>query len=610
MALDVPFASTMNAVFMVQPTLAAARLVARSIKAHQLECDPEPSYHVLFTPQRSFIADRVLEEEGVREDLDSLDSCEVDLIPLDDDLLSMHCPTGFADCFLHQDHTLVSRVSRALHRMQLLYGMAQHVHACGDLSCAVAQSLLEAKNSVVDAGGADGVAYPASGTLSDIVILDRTADLVTPLLSPLSFEALVHDTLTLASGTLMLHPKHLAADPDKRRAADAEVEPPPDAPPVRIALNASDQMYATVRSMHVAVVPEFLKAQAKELNEWYEARHTLDATDDISAFVKNIPGKQQHVRGIAQMINLAGLVQDVSTSPAFSEQWQMERAMLDQDNERGVAEFLADAMARQRDATSTLRLLCLHSQCCGGLKKAALDALRKEFLDAYGFEHVLTLSQLEACGLLRARGHDSGAFAAFGSGGVVWPWPAIRDDLGLVAGEVDVHRPTTPHYLTSGYAPLSVQMINVALTRGFAAVKHVKAPTLALRQAPKEQSLGDAQVQLGGGAGAGSAPAAATAAALGGEGGGVSRFEGGSTRRRTVVVCFLGGVSYLEVAALRFLAEQHPIDFVVVADHITSGSALVDSVSMPLVRRTGFLASLEHRASGGGQLLDGGGAAP
>lgn len=46
-----------------------------------------------------------------------------------------------------------------------------------------------------------------------------------------------------------------------------------------------------------------------------------------------------------------------------------------------------------------LRLLCLISSTYGGLPKKHSDALRTEFLAAYGHQHLLTLNHLERAGM-------------------------------------------------------------------------------------------------------------------------------------------------------------------------------------------------------------------
>ena len=412
LALHVEETGASDVVFILQPTLLATRMAAGAIKQLQASASAPEGVHLLFLPRRSFVADQVLEEEGVLGECDTIETCEVDLLPVDDDLLSMECPAGFGQVFLHGDNSLVGGTARALLRLQLLYGMATRVHAKGTLSCAIAEALLTHKNDVLHGGAANGIAFAQAAQLHSIVLLDRSVDLVSPLVSPLSFQALLHETLGLHAGVASVPPEEVAKDPNA----------PEDAPrakgeQARVALNSSDDVFVDVRDMHISVVPGHLQKQAKDLQDWYDGRLDLSRTDEIATYVKNITGQQKNVRGTAQMINLVTLVQPHSSSDTFTARWQMERSMLDTDNERGVQAYLLQLMAKQEDLTTVLRLLCLHSQCVGGLGRSDMDLLRQSVLDAYGFEHLLTLEHLERCGLLRSGGQGVLSFAGLGGGG-------------------------------------------------------------------------------------------------------------------------------------------------------------------------------------------------
>ena len=55
-----------------------------------------------------------------------------------------------------------------------------------------------------------------------------------------------------------------------------------------------------------------------------------------------------------------------------------------------------------RFCSQVLRLICIQSICNDGLKPKVLDFYKREIIQTYGFEHVLTLSNLEMVGMLRS----------------------------------------------------------------------------------------------------------------------------------------------------------------------------------------------------------------
>ena len=59
-----------------------------------------------------------------------------------------------------------------------------------------------------------------------------------------------------------------------------------------------------------------------------------------------------------------------------------------------------DCIAKQDPILKIFRLICLQSLCNDGLRKTVYESYKKEIIQVYGFEHLLSLSYLERCGLL------------------------------------------------------------------------------------------------------------------------------------------------------------------------------------------------------------------
>lgn len=53
---------------------------------------------------------------------------------------------------------------------------------------------------------------------------------------------------------------------------------------------------------------------------------------------------------------------------------------------------------------------------------------------------------------------------------------------------------------------------------------------------------------------------------------------------KVTLVYFLGGVTYAEIAALRFLQqEDHPTEYIVATTHIINGDSLIRSITPELI---------------------------
>merc|ERR1712050_550769 len=64
-------------------------------------------------------------------------------------------------------------------------------------------------------------------------------------------------------------------------------------------------------------------------------------------------------------------------------------------------ESIEDAIDDQKPFHDVLRLLCLYSLVNNGVKSKQLDQLKRNIIRSYGYEHLLTLCNMERVGLLR-----------------------------------------------------------------------------------------------------------------------------------------------------------------------------------------------------------------
>jgi hypothetical protein len=198
-----------------------------------------------------------------------------------------------------------------------------------------------------------------------------------------------------------------------------------------------------------------------------------------------------------------------------------------------------------------LKLICLQSSASNGLRARLLEQYKRAVLHAYGYQHLNTLLQLEKAGLVRARSQEEkgGLLRAQETRG----FPALRKQLQLVAhGNLVDDRnpsPSSMTYLFSGYAPLSVRLVEVlSRKQGFAAFEE------ATRQLPGPPAF--MMTQLG------------------------RQSQKRNTVGNMVLVFFIGGVTLAEISALRYLTnrEDSVMEYAIGATHVTNGPALVSSV--------------------------------
>lgn len=543
-----PFGKTLKTscecvLFLVRPSMRSMRYVAKYVRelgssgggVGLSDGNARKRFHLYFVSRRTLVCDEILKKEGVFGSL-SIGEYRLDLIPLDDDVLTLELDTGFKELFIEDDKTLLHTVAASIVKLQTIFGMIPRVKYKGAMAKIVWDKMAHFKREQEVAGNPIGVLDPEIDTL---VLLDRTVDLTTPMCTPLTYEGLLDELLGITNGFVTVDAE-LVAEEDGSTSGSS-TSSTQAGKKVAIPLNSNDKLYAEVRDYHVERLGMNLQQQAHDIRARYdEFRKNRDASiSEIREFVKRIPGLKQNYQSLMQHINLAELVKKTTDHKAFRDLKVAEHAMLMGDT---VFEQLEERVGFQEPLLSVLRQLCLQSVTSGGIKAKNYDHLRRELVQTYGFEVVLALSSLEKAGFLRRRDTLWTEASSFS---------VARKAFRLVGtDEVDPRNPRDMAYVSQGhapgYAPLSARLVEFATKpRGWAAVQE------ALRQLPGPsaeltQTSASASAGLDDASAVGSAAAAAA-----------SKLDSfGGEERKVMLVYYLGGVTYMEIAALRHISRQ------------------------------------------------------
>ena len=87
-----------NVVYIVRPKVHYMKWIAAQVRALR-ESKQSVTCSLFFVPRRTMICERVLEDEGVYQDLD-IGEYQLDLIPLEDDVLTLALDSSYRECFL------------------------------------------------------------------------------------------------------------------------------------------------------------------------------------------------------------------------------------------------------------------------------------------------------------------------------------------------------------------------------------------------------------------------------------------------------------------------------------------------------------------------------
>ncbi|KAK1627348.1 hypothetical protein QYE76_001663 [Lolium multiflorum] len=513
-------------VYLVRSQPNYMKLVADQMKNDEAK-GLQRDYFLYFVPCRTIACEKILEEEKVHQKL-TIGEYPLYLVPLDEDVLSFELEYSLQECLIEGDTSSVWHVAKAIHKLEFAFGVIPNIRAKGVASTKATELLNNMQ--LEDPVNMDNMGMAEIDTL---ILLDREVDMVTPMCSQLTYEGLLDELLEIQNGTVEVDASIMGVQQDGKK--------------VKVPLNSSDKLYKEIRDLNLPVAVQVVHQKATSIQQDYaEVKSTnTQSVSELKDFVKRLNSLPE----ITRHVNLAQHLQSSATKRSFFARVEIEQIIREVENYETPRcfEYIEDIIQKQEPIETVLRLLVLFSLTNAGLPKKIFDYLRREILHSYGFEHMPLLYNLEKAGLVKRQESRSN-------------WVGISRALQLI---VDIKDPEKPpddiSYIFSGYAPLSIRLVQHAVRSGWQPIeqplKLLPGPHLDLKRGVSSIS--------------------SSLEVFPGSVGQQSPDRGGL--RSLVLVVFIGGVTSAEIAALRFLSAKEGMgyDFLVATTKVITGNTLL-----------------------------------
>jgi len=540
-----PPSVTSTRTYLIPSTLIQAKYVADQISA-TVAAGFSGKIHIILVPRKLPSISQLFEEEGLAGFV-HLHEFSWEFIPLDYDLLSLELPSFFRTHYVCGDHGGLVTVARAIWGIKSLYGNIPNLFAQGSSVSKIVKLMNMFTRQY-------GEPKSKQSEIGHLFILERDLDWASCLLSPLTYEGLLDETFGVSCGTVEFGPEITKTDGK-----------------VKLQLSSKDRMFDKIRNKHFASIFSVLGVNAKQLAADQAKASSMNVTQ-MKKFVQNdLRNMQAQSKAIALHIGASEVIQREKGS-YFETQLPVEHALVSALSTRDSISYIEDCLAQMRPLPSVLRLICLLAHCGDGLSPGDAARIKTQFLQAYGFQHLVTWNNLVKLGVIREKGGvpympsssslgniaakaapgSSGKLgfvsqqvAGFVGAGTAGSFQALVKKLGLIPSlesELNLTDPTSPGYVFNGaFVPVSCRLVQELLKPGGATNPQIQE---TLKLLPGETITE-------------SRPGEAPKAAL---------------------VVFVGGYTMAEVAAFRLLQTVTGYQFIIAGTNNFNGNKFVSDV--------------------------------
>lgn len=395
-----------------------------------------------------------------------------------------------------------------------------------------------------------------SSVVENLIIVDREVDMPTVLSTQLTYEGLLDEVFGVANNQTEVDSSVLGGASAPRQ--DRNSSPAPTVATKRkVQLDSSDKLYPLLRDNNFATIGPTLNRTARRLqSDQQNIKQSDQSISDLKSFVSKLPAHQAESASLNTHTSLAQEIMKFTQSEMFGRSLEVQQNLLAGADPSTMHENIEEIIARGVPLRTVLRLLCLESCLNNGIRSRDLESFKRQIQQAYGFQHILTLANLEKMGLLVPRESHRGYLnpIASAAGSTTTDVNALRRSLSLWIDDVAEADPDDVSYVFSGYAPISVRLVQSVLQKSH--IHNLANPPKP--GAPRHTLSGsgwkgfeDVVARIRGatvdvtqkGSDADASAARKT-------------LRGNREGPKTTVVFFLGGVTFAEIAALRFVSQQ------------------------------------------------------
>lgn len=128
---------------------------------------------------------------------------------------------------------------------------------------------------------------PVTPEIDTLLLIDRTADFVTPLCTQLTYEGLIDEIFGINNATVDLPQEKFF---DSKTVNKENIKP---GSKKKFALNSNDKIYRDIRDLNLRAVTPFLNKKAKDIDQYYKERHKAQTVSQLKDYIEKLRTFQQ-----------------------------------------------------------------------------------------------------------------------------------------------------------------------------------------------------------------------------------------------------------------------------------------------------------------------------
>ena len=159
----------------------------------QIHLIPNMKVYIIFIPCENYDIIKHMIFSHVKDDF-TIENLNIDLIPIDNDLLTLEKDNCLKEIYLDQDYTSVTDLAYSLVKLETIFGKVKHKYIKGDLGLKFCK-ILEEKEK-------ENIYRNTTGEILALLAFDRSVDFITLMTTNYTCEGMIDDQFGINFGRI------------------------------------------------------------------------------------------------------------------------------------------------------------------------------------------------------------------------------------------------------------------------------------------------------------------------------------------------------------------------------------------------------------------------
>ena len=466
------------------------------------------SLEVVFVPGQNYEITQHLRKIPV--EIFHIQNFYIDLIPLNYDLITLSQNDSLKELFLENNNTILNYFAEAIVKLESCYGKIQSYYLIGEKS-KILKNLIE-RNEEEDN------LNPNLGKIFSSIIIDRSCDYITPLCTNFTFEGAFEEYFGINFGKVLSKENILKEGFRKGKE------------PNNFVLNEYpfNLCFPQIRSMHIIHANIYIDKRLKYFLDIIQRGKNLNELSGLREFGKiNILEVIKERDCTNMCLNIANYIDKQRKNFRVLSLIEKEQILLAGELPSNLHNIYDQMICKKRDIYELLRLMILENLTQDGILN--YKEIKRDLINIYGYEKIFLLNNLEKVNLLKEK------YSSMFGKSISNLYNTILTKFQLINDNFDFDKINDCSYVLGGYCPFTLKIIEAFSKGGLKNYNDAFKNTGFYFDYPQNED----------------------------------ELFRNKKEKNVVFVLFIGGITYNEIAGIRFLNMiNKDLKFIIVTTNI------------------------------------------